>query len=75
MGMRLRATSSAIGTGFMAASSHADCAPWHPGQAYRTSLALAERPGIREHYQRQGGHGRLPAPTLGCLDFVNHAEA
>jgi hypothetical protein len=40
--MRLRATSSAIATGSMAASSRADCAPWTPGQAYRTNLALAE---------------------------------
>src|SRR3979490_2107593 len=40
--MRLRTPSSAIATGSMAASSRADCAPWHPGQAHRTSLALAE---------------------------------
>src|SRR5258706_15312787 len=29
--MRLRVTSSAIGIGSMAASSHADCAPWASG--------------------------------------------
>src|SRR5713226_9231474 len=33
LGMRLRATSSAIGTGSMAASSRADCAPWASGKA------------------------------------------
>jgi hypothetical protein len=31
LGIKLRATSSAIGTGSMAASSHADCAPWASG--------------------------------------------
>src|SRR5437868_14921630 len=37
--MRLRATSSAIGIGSMAASSHADCAPWASG----TRNGFAER--------------------------------
>jgi hypothetical protein len=31
LGMRLRATSSAIGIGSMAASPNADCAPWASG--------------------------------------------
>jgi hypothetical protein len=31
LGMRPRTTSSAIATGSMAASSHADCAPWASG--------------------------------------------
>src|ERR1700674_3336368 len=35
-------TSSAIGIASMVPSSHADCRHGHPGQAYRTSLALAE---------------------------------
>src|SRR5512135_2029184 len=34
-------TSSAIVIGYTAPSSHADCAPGHPGQANCTSLALA----------------------------------
>src|SRR6185369_3311820 len=41
LGMRLRTTSSAIATGSMAASSHADCAPWASG----TTLPHQPRPG------------------------------
>src|ERR1700737_363168 len=41
LGVRLRVPSSAIGTGSMAASSHADCAPWASG----TSLPRQPRPG------------------------------
>jgi len=41
--MRLRATSSAIATGSLAASSAPIARHGHPGQADRTSLALAER--------------------------------
>ena len=40
-GMSPRATSSAIATGSMAASSHADCEPWASG----TSLPHQPRPG------------------------------
>ncbi len=41
LGMRLRATSSAIGIGSLAASSHADCVPW----AFGTSLLRRPHPG------------------------------
>ena len=41
LGMRLRATSSAIAIGSIAASSRADCAPWASG----TSLPHQPRPG------------------------------
>jgi hypothetical protein len=47
-GMRLRATSSAIATGSMAASSRVDCAPWASGtspprQPRPSRMACAER--------------------------------
>jgi len=42
LGTKLRTTSSAIGSNYGAIVTR-DYAPWHPGQAYCTSLALAER--------------------------------
>ena len=41
--MKLHATSSAIGIGSMATSSHADCAPWASGTSLPWQNGFAER--------------------------------
>jgi hypothetical protein len=55
--MKLRVTSSAIGIGSMAASSHADCAPWASGDK-PTAPASPWQNGFAEFrgQQRQSKH-------------------
>jgi len=59
--MKLRATSSAIATGSMAAWSHADCEPWGSG----TSQPHQPRPGQSGFVERLIGSIRRE-----CLDHV-----
>src|SRR5450759_1983283 len=59
--MKLRVTSSAIGIGSMAASSHADCARWASG----TSLPRQPRPGRTNFAERLIGSIRRE-----CVDHV-----
>src|SRR5256884_4050885 len=59
--MKLRVTSSAIGIGSMAASSHADCALWASG----TSLPREPRPGRTGFAERLIGSIRRE-----CVDHI-----
>ena len=82
--MRPRNTSFAIGIESTAPSSDADCAPSHSGQAYCTSLALAERlcrtadritpARVRRPFRRLGRGASTPNPEKPMLAITMRSE-